>query len=91
MAAGAFFFAAMAALVKVAGARFPTLELVFARSGDLSVDLVPVLQGALAALGSGRGGGRPNYASGGGGKAEKRQVEAALEEAERHTLEALGA
>jgi drug/metabolite transporter (DMT)-like permease len=32
MAAGAFFFAAMAALVKVAGARFPTMELVFARS-----------------------------------------------------------
>lgn len=32
MAAGAFFFAAMAALVKVAGARFPTMQVVFARS-----------------------------------------------------------
>lgn len=32
MAAGAFFFAAMAALVKVAGGRFPTMEVVFARS-----------------------------------------------------------
>lgn len=32
MAAGAFFFSAMAALVKVAGARFPTMELVFFRS-----------------------------------------------------------
>lgn len=32
MATGAFFFAAMAALVKVAGARFPTMELVFVRS-----------------------------------------------------------
>jgi drug/metabolite transporter (DMT)-like permease len=32
MIAGAFFFSLMSALVKVAGARFPTFELVFARS-----------------------------------------------------------
>jgi drug/metabolite transporter (DMT)-like permease len=32
MAAGAFFFSLMSVLVKAAGARFPTIELVFARS-----------------------------------------------------------
>lgn len=51
MAAGAFFFAAMAALVKVAGARFPTMELVFARSVVvlvLTVATVRLRGGSLA-------------------------------------------
>jgi drug/metabolite transporter (DMT)-like permease len=47
MVAGAFFFSAMSALVKIAGARFPTMEVVFARS------VVVLVLSALALLRSG--------------------------------------
>jgi alanyl-tRNA synthetase len=55
-------------------------HLVFARSEDVSLDVVPLLKQVLSQLGSERGGGRPNMAQGGGVPATKEQIEAALAE-----------
>jgi drug/metabolite transporter (DMT)-like permease len=52
MAAGAFFFSLMSVLVKVAGARFPTMEIVFARS----LVVLVLSGGALAHAGTSPGG-----------------------------------
>lgn len=58
-------------------------QLIFGRSDDVAVDLVPVLKAALAVIGSGRGGGRPASAQGGGVPASEAQVSAALHAAEQ--------
>jgi alanyl-tRNA synthetase len=73
------------ALLGVAGEK---AHFVMARSQDLPHDMDAVLKHALAALGSGRGGGRPDFAQGGGVPADIGQVRAALAEAEEYILAA---
>jgi alanyl-tRNA synthetase len=53
-------------------------HLVFARSEDVDIDVVPLLKAALSMLGTDRGGGRPQMAQGGGITATQVQVEAAI-------------
>lgn len=55
-------------------------HLVFARSEDVNLDVVPLLKQALSQLGSERGGGRPNLAQGGGVPATHEKIEAVLSE-----------
>jgi alanyl-tRNA synthetase len=57
-------------------------QLVFARADDVERDMVPLLKRALHVLGSKRGGGRANFAQGGGVPADLSLVESALNEAE---------
>jgi alanyl-tRNA synthetase len=64
------------ALVGIPGEK---AQLIFARSEDVSVDVVPLLKAALAELGEGRGGGRPNSAQGGGVPADAGRVEQSLD------------
>ncbi len=54
-------------------------QLIFGRAEDVSLDVVPILKAALKSLGTDRGGGRPNFAQGGGIPATLEQVTAALE------------
>jgi alanyl-tRNA synthetase len=56
-------------------------QLIFARSADLPCDVSAALRSALAVLGSDRGGGRPEFAQGGGVPASLEQVQQALVEA----------
>jgi len=58
-------------------------QLILGRSADLAHDMNAALKCALAALGSDRGGGRPEFAQGGGVPADAAQVAAALDEAEK--------
>lgn len=65
--------------IALLGTHGDTAQLVFARSDDLDdVDVVPILKTSLAALGTQRGGGRPNMAQGGGVAASRTAVEAVL-------------
>jgi alanyl-tRNA synthetase len=57
-------------------------QLVFARAGDVECDMAPLLKSALHVLGSERGGGRANFAQGGGVPADLNLIESALNEAE---------
>jgi len=57
-------------------------QFLFARSANLPHDMSMALKRALAVVGSDRGGGRPEFAQG-GGVADASQVEAALNEAMR--------
>ncbi len=52
---------------------------VFARSPDLTFDLVPLVRGAIERIGGKGGGGKPDFAQGGGPSAEEDQVRAAIE------------
>lgn len=57
-------------------------QLIFGRSADLPFDIVPVLKAALQTLGVERGGGRPDFAQGGGAAATAEQLEDALRAAQ---------
>jgi alanyl-tRNA synthetase len=52
---------------------------VFARSPDLAFDLVPLVRGAIERIGGRGGGGKPDFAQGGGSSAGEDQVRAAIE------------
>ncbi len=52
---------------------------VFARSTDLSLDLVPLLRGAIERIGGKGGGGRPDFCQGGGPPASEAHIRAAIE------------
>ena len=64
-------------VVALLGAAGEKAQLIFARSADVRLDVVPLLKKALEQLG-GRGGGRPNMAQGGGASADLDQVQAAI-------------
>ena len=66
------------ALFGLSGAK---AQVICARADDLTLNVVPALQAALRALGTDRGGGRPNFAQGGGVSADHAQMSAALEAA----------
>jgi alanyl-tRNA synthetase len=70
----------MIALFGIAGEK---AQLIFGRSDTVSADMAQLLKGALAALGSDRGGGRPNFAQGGGVPASLEDVTRALHQAEQ--------
>jgi alanyl-tRNA synthetase len=72
------------ALLGVSGEK---AQVIVARSADLPHDMAVVLKRALGVLGSERGGGRPEFAQGGGVAADVGLVEAALVEAERTVLD----
>ena len=52
---------------------------VFARSPDLAFDLVPLVRGTIERIGGKGGGGKPDFAQGGGPSASEDQVRAAIE------------
>ncbi|MBO9309785.1 MAG: alanyl-tRNA editing protein [Chloroflexi bacterium] len=64
-------------VVALLGAAGEKAQLIFARSADVPLDVLPLLKKALEQLG-GRGGGRPNLAQGGGASADLDQVQAAI-------------
>jgi len=64
-------------VVALLGAAGEKAQLIFARSADVALDVLPLLKKALDQLG-GRGGGRPNMAQGGGASADLDQVQAAI-------------
>jgi alanyl-tRNA synthetase len=68
------------ALIGLAGDK---AQLLFGRSENVSADMAKVLKVALAFLKSDRGGGRPNFAQGGGVAASLSDVETALKQAEQ--------
>jgi alanyl-tRNA synthetase len=68
------------ALLGVAGEK---AQLLFGRADNVNVDMAQLLKAALAALGSDRGGGRPNFAQGGGVSASLEDVTRAIHQAEQ--------
>jgi alanyl-tRNA synthetase len=71
------------ALLGVAGEKS---QIILARSTELHYDMSKVLKQVLATLGTDRGGGRPEFAQGGGVAASTEQIEAALQDAESSIL-----
>ena len=53
--------------------------LVFARSTDLALDVVPLVRGAIERIGGKGGGGKPDFAQGGGPAASETQVREAIQ------------
>ena len=62
-------------------------QLLFARSADLPYDMNPAIRAAFAALGDGRGGGRPDFVQGGGATATAGQLMDAFAAAEAALFE----
>jgi len=62
-------------------------QLLFARSADLPYDMNPAIRAAFAALGEGRGGGRPEFVQGGGAAATAAQLMNAFAAAETNLFE----
>jgi alanyl-tRNA synthetase len=62
-------------------------QLIFGRSANLEHDMNAILKRALAALGSDRGGGKPEFAQGGGVPADAGQIALALDQAEQALFE----
>jgi alanyl-tRNA synthetase len=79
--------AARPGAVALLGSAGPKAQIVLARSADISPDMRPALQSALAALGAGRGGGSASLAQGGGGAADLADVERALAQAQETLVE----
>jgi alanyl-tRNA synthetase len=75
--------AGVASTVILLGTSGEKAQLILARSQDLSYDMSVALKNALAVLGSERGGGRPEFAQGGGVPAAAEAVDAALRSAEQ--------
>ena len=73
-------------IIALLGASGEKAQIVLARSADLPHDMAAILGAALPILGSDRGGGRPDFAQGGGVPAGVDLVAAALDEAERLVL-----
>jgi alanyl-tRNA synthetase len=69
------------ALFGIAGIK---TQLIFGRSADVAIDVVPLLKLALGVLGADRGGGRPELAQGGGMTASAQQVTAAVQAVTDH-------
>ena len=69
--------AAEAGVIALLGATGEKAQLIFARSEDVALDVVPLLKQALEVIGA-RGGGRPNLAQGGGVPADLEKVQAAI-------------
>jgi alanyl-tRNA synthetase len=67
-------------MVVMLGTAGEKAQLVVARSADLPYDMRLVLKQALTVLGSDRGGGRPEFAQGGGVEATVEKIEAALQD-----------
>ncbi len=59
-------------------------QVVFARSDDVDQDMGAMLRGVFDTLGSGRGGGPPNFAQGGGVRADAETVAAVLQRTKEH-------
>jgi len=70
-------------LFGLAGAK---CHLVFARAGDIDRDMVPLLKSALGVLNSASGGGRPEFAQGGGPAADESLVTQAIDVARQRLL-----
>jgi alanyl-tRNA synthetase len=79
--------ASQSGTVALLGASGEKAQFVLARADGLAPDMREALKGALATLGSGRGGGSPALAQGGGAPADSALVERALAEAERRLLQ----
>jgi alanyl-tRNA synthetase len=71
------------ALVGLAGDK---AQLMFGRSENVQLDVVPLLKAALKTLGTDRGGGRPNMAQGGGIAASVEQVQAVINAAKDQVI-----
>ncbi|MBN1429734.1 MAG: alanyl-tRNA editing protein [Anaerolineae bacterium] len=76
-------FAGTPATVILLGAAGEKAQVVLARSQDLPYDMSDVLKQVLAALGTDRGGGRPDFAQGGGVAATVGEIEAVLRDLEQ--------
>jgi len=68
------------ALLGIAGEK---AQLLFGRAENVTIDMVPLLKKGLSVLGSERGGGRPNFAQGGGVAATPEQVMEAIRQAQQ--------
>lgn len=77
-------------MVALLGAAGDKAQVIMGRAEDVALDVVPLLKSALKTLGSDRGGGRPNFAQGGGIPAALNTLESALAAAADEARRLLG-